>query len=280
MRDMSAQDSGTGASQENDGDRCVRTAYSLLESADYAAVVRATREALRLGTHFPAAARAYCGRAWMCLRRYRKAVREFTCAIALDPDGLQMEGPLHYRRERANSYLALFRFGAARRDYEWIMRHGVRAAEDLAGLGFLYRLSGRYADAIRVYNMALSADPESYYANHGLAYILATCPRAEFRDGPRALEIALKLSERTQHRNWVDLALVAGAYAEIGRFDEAVDYARLCAAYAPEPATRERLQRIRQYERRRPLRASALLDRWRYFRQMRWRRAAEQHSPG
>ena len=55
--------------------------------------------------------------------------------------------------------------------------------------------------------------------------MLAACPRAEYRDGARAVELARRGCELT---NWQDpniLDTLASAYAECGRFEEAVAWA-------------------------------------------------------
>jgi hypothetical protein len=56
----------------------------------------------------------------------------------------------------------------------------------------------------------------------------------------------------------------------VGDFDKAVEFALLSAAYAPPGAERERLKRIRQYERKKPMRSSPWLDRYRYRLQRKW----------
>jgi hypothetical protein len=54
--------------------------------------------------------------------------------------------------------------------------------------------------------------------------VLATCPKAEFRDGKRAVLHAQKACELTEYKNWGYLETLAAAEAEIGRFDEAVKW--------------------------------------------------------
>jgi len=55
-----------------------------------------------------------------------------------------------------------------------------------------------------------------------VAWILATCPEAEYRDGSRAISMSLKLLEQNQNDPTVLDNLAAG-YAEIGDFTSAVD---------------------------------------------------------
>lgn len=58
--------------------------------------------------------------------------------------------------------------------------------------------------------------------DHGLARLLATCPEPAYRDGARALELALTVFDArpsTEHGETVAMAL-----AELGRFDQAIDW--------------------------------------------------------
>ncbi|AZG74611.1 tetratricopeptide repeat protein [Shewanella livingstonensis] len=55
-----------------------------------------------------------------------------------------------------------------------------------------------------------------------IAWILATCPEAEYRDGSRAVSMSLKLLEHNQNDPTVLDNLAAG-YAELGDFSAAID---------------------------------------------------------
>ncbi|WP_394130626.1 sel1 repeat family protein [Shewanella maritima] len=55
-----------------------------------------------------------------------------------------------------------------------------------------------------------------------VAWILATCPEAEYRDGSKALDLSLRLLESNQNDPTM-LDNLAAAYAEIGDFSLAVD---------------------------------------------------------
>jgi len=53
-----------------------------------------------------------------------------------------------------------------------------------------------------------------------LAWLLATCPDANLRDGQQALSIATRVVQ--QNRSAANLDTLAAAYAETGRFSDAV----------------------------------------------------------
>ena len=66
-------------------------------------------------------------------------------------------------------------------------------------------------------------------ALNDLAWLLATHPRAEVRDGKQAVQLAEKLCDLTGYRQPGALATLAAAYAETGQYTQAVSTAQ--AAY-------------------------------------------------
>ena len=58
-----------------------------------------------------------------------------------------------------------------------------------------------------------------------LAWIWSTCPDASLRDGPSALEVIAKANEYSGGTNPILLRTLAAAYAEGGRFDDAIETA-------------------------------------------------------
>ena len=83
-----------------------------------------------------------------------------------------------------------------------------------------YRM-GRYSEAIKEYEMALEIDRFLYEVHNNLAWILATCPEEEFLDAARAVELARKAVHH--NRNHFNLSTLASAYAEGGKFGEAIE---------------------------------------------------------
>ena len=81
-------------------------------------------------------------------------------------------------------------------------------------------------DAIEHYNRALEIAPEHLSALNTLARVPATCPEASFRNGSRALELGLQADRLSGHENPAILDVLAVAYAEAGRFPEALKTAR------------------------------------------------------
>ncbi len=90
---------------------------------------------------------------------------------------------------------------------------------------------GRLAEAARCYEAALALAPDERYLN-ALAWLLATAPDPALRDGPRAVELATRLCELTRYGAPRPLDILGAAYAEAGRFPEALRAAAKAAELA------------------------------------------------
>jgi len=98
--------------------------------------------------------------------------------------------------------------------------HAAEAVKGLmAGLGHT-------AVAARCYERALKIVPGWIEGLHSLAWIRATHPDKEVRNGRQALDAARQLNERTDKSNPVALDTLAAALAESGNFPKAVSTAR------------------------------------------------------
>jgi tetratricopeptide (TPR) repeat protein len=87
---------------------------------------------------------------------------------------------------------------------------------------------------------SLLLQPDFPDALDRLAWILATAPQSEFRNGEEAVRMAERACELTGHKQARFLATLAAAYAEAGRFPEAVstaEQARELAAAAGQKET-------------------------------------------
>lgn len=75
---------------------------------------------------------------------------------------------------------------------------------------------------MQIYRQALEQKPDIPEALNNLAWILATSPSAELRDGPEAVRLAERACELTHYESPIFAGTLAAAYAEAGRFDDAV----------------------------------------------------------
>jgi tetratricopeptide (TPR) repeat protein len=99
-------------------------------------------------------------------------------------------------------------------------------AEASYNLGEALLKKGSVGEAISHYQRALQIKPDYAAARNNLAWVLATCPQASLRNGNKAVELAQRANQLTGDGNPVVLHTLAAAYAEAGRFPEAVEAAQ------------------------------------------------------
>jgi tetratricopeptide (TPR) repeat protein len=86
--------------------------------------------------------------------------------------------------------------------------------------------SGQTRQAMAQYAEALLLRPDFPEALNGLAWIICTTPNSELRNAEQALGMAERACELTGRKDPVILKTLAAAYAEAGRFKEAVTTAQ------------------------------------------------------
>jgi tetratricopeptide (TPR) repeat protein len=102
---------------------------------------------------------------------------------------------------------------------------------------------GRTDEAMSHLNEALRLNPDSTEALNNLAWMLATSPCAEFRDGPRAVALARHAGELTKFEKTIFVGTLAAAYAEAGRFDDAIATTQKAIALAQQNGEQDLLQK-------------------------------------
>jgi tetratricopeptide (TPR) repeat protein len=79
---------------------------------------------------------------------------------------------------------------------------------------------GRFPEALADLRRALQEDPDDLETINNLAWFLATCKDDCLRNGPEAVALQEPLCALWPRANWLDT--LAAAYAEAGRFEEAI----------------------------------------------------------
>jgi len=94
---------------------------------------------------------------------------------------------------------------------------------------------GNFAAAVTQLEKAAAAEPNNLRPVNDLAWLLAICPQDDVRNGGRAVQLAERACQVTGHANPVLLSTLAAAYAEVGRFPEAIETAsKALALVVPE----------------------------------------------
>jgi protein O-mannosyl-transferase len=130
------------------------------------------------------------------------------------------------------------------------LREAVRLKPALTGtyrrLGEILESQGKIDQAIACYREGLRSRPDQEEICNNLAWILATNPDAKFRDANQAVNLAEHACEMTAYRQAAMLDTLAAAYAEAGRFPEAVATARKSIALAVAAGQKAMAERTRQ----------------------------------
>jgi protein O-mannosyl-transferase len=93
-------------------------------------------------------------------------------------------------------------------------------------LGNAFLKKGLVKEAISHYQQALEISPQDALARNNFAWLLATTSDASVRDGAKAIELAEDAVQLSGGRDPNFLRTLAAAYAESGRFAEAITTAR------------------------------------------------------
>ncbi|HWI60002.1 MAG TPA: tetratricopeptide repeat protein, partial [Bacillota bacterium] len=92
-------------------------------------------------------------------------------------------------------------------------------------LGLVSQSRGQTREAIEHYHQALKPQPDWPEALNNLAWVLAANPDPSLRNGVEAIALAERACRLTGRKEAIYLGTLAAAYAEAGRFDEAVSTA-------------------------------------------------------
>jgi Flp pilus assembly protein TadD len=121
--------------------------------------------------------------------------------------------------------LALLRQGRikeAQEAYKKLIALMPPTAEGRRDLADMLAEGQQFAHAVYYYHEALRLKPDFAAAMNNLAMLRASCPQPEFRDGREAVQLAEAACRLSERRNPSFLGTLAAAYAEAGRFPDAV----------------------------------------------------------
>jgi tetratricopeptide (TPR) repeat protein len=147
------------------------------------------------------------------------AIAHFQRAIAIQPD---------YAAAHYNLGTALFQKGQmdeAIVQFQRALAIQPDYAKALNNLGNVLFQKGQLDEAIIQFQKALAIQPGFVEAQNGIAHIawvLATSPDPSVRNGTKAVELAQQTDRLSGDKNPVMPATLAAAYAETGRFPEAI----------------------------------------------------------
>jgi tetratricopeptide (TPR) repeat protein len=113
-------------------------------------------------------------------------------------------------------------------------------------LGKALAYAGQSREAITQYREALKLAPLFPEALDALAWVLATNPDPEIRNGAEAVTLAEQACQITQYQMPQTLITLGSAYAEAGRFEEALAMVRMAEAQATNSGNEELTEKCRK----------------------------------
>jgi Flp pilus assembly protein TadD len=150
-----------------------------------------------------------------------EAVEHFKTAADLTPSGSWSA-----RQAQAIAFTRLGRTDEAIAAYRSALQVAPDNPETMMMLGQLLAQRGDTAGALQHWHEALRLKPDYPELLNNLAWLLATHPDATLRDGAEAVRHGERACELTQYRRAVLIGTLAAAYAEAGRFSDAIRMAQ------------------------------------------------------
>jgi tetratricopeptide (TPR) repeat protein len=115
--------------------------------------------------------------------------------------------------------------------------------------------NGRHEQALADCDQALKVEPKNVWGHNFRAWIKATCPVDQFRDGKQAVEGATLACELTKWQQTGCLETLAAAQAESGQFDEAVKWqTKVVELTTDDKDRREAHERLELFRKKQPYR--------------------------
>ena len=131
-------------------------------------------------------------------------------------------------------------------------------------LGYALSQKGEVREAVAHYQESLEIQPQNAITCKNLAWILATCPEASIRNGTKAVTLAEQAVRLSGSPDPIFIGTLAAAYAEVGRFPEAVAVAeraqQLAAAQNNTALVNALGEQIERYQTDAPFRDAGQTD--------------------
>jgi tetratricopeptide (TPR) repeat protein len=188
-------------------------AYALQEKIDEAMIMFSNAVRLNPGL---AQARWNLGNAWLLKGKVAEGLAEMKRAVQLSPEDLKAH------RILADTLIKMGKAAEAIPYCEAVVKAEPQDAHAYFVLGTACLASKRLEQAAANFKEAVRLAPDTPECLNALAWIYATSPQAELRNGAEAVRLAEQAGKLTQRQKTAVLDTLAAAYAEAGRFEDAV----------------------------------------------------------
>jgi len=184
--------------------------------------------------------------------QWQEAERHFLEAMLLDP------GNAFTFDQRGFVLGILKQWGESSECFKQAVNLEPHNAQYRGDLALSFREQGHFEAADLQYREVLRLDPQWPKTTRRMAWTMATHPDSERRDGEKAIQLARQLNQSAPQARPENLDVLAAAYAEAGRFSEAIETAQAAMKLAVSmnrPCHAKALaMRCTKYERRQPWR--------------------------
>jgi tetratricopeptide (TPR) repeat protein len=192
------------------------------------------------------------GYALLQLGRLDEALAHFRKAAQLEPGSSHAQYALGFALAKAGQLdEAIVQFRTALQ-----LEPNFAPAHNQLGQALVQK--GQLQEALAHFQRAVQIEPDYAPACNSLAWLLATSPEPTLRNGARAIELASHAEQLSRGQNLAWIGTLAAAYAEAGRFSEAIATSqralRLAAAQTNETLIRALQAQLRLYESNLPFR--------------------------
>ncbi len=148
------------------------------------------------------------------LGQLESSIESYTAAIKLNPK---------YEEAYCNMgsiYLDLRKYDEAIKNYSQALTIDPEESCGLKNRGIAYLRKNRFAEGINDLRKSLALEPNNPTTLNELAWVLATCPTQELRNGAEAIKHIEQQAKSSKDGSELDT--LAAAYAEIGDFNSAI----------------------------------------------------------
>jgi tetratricopeptide (TPR) repeat protein len=151
-------------------------------------------------------------------------------------------------QNRAETWRRKKNYDKAIVDFGYSIELNPNLFEAFAGRGAAMQALGNYSEALADFRQAIRLAPNNPTPYNALAWLLATCPASEYRDGREAVKYALQGCDLSNWKDWMIVDTLAAAYAEDGDFDKAVQYGKRTLELCPENERAECRKQLALFE--------------------------------
>ena len=162
---------------------------------------------------------------------------------------------MHAYNYRGNAYLEKKEYVRAVKDFDEAIRRDPKNGFSFGSRANALAKRKSFEQAARDFKQALELDSKQPWILRDNAKFRATASDAKYRDGKKAVEMALQAVEFAgKDADWNYHAALAAAYAESGEFDKAVTaQKRVCADKSLDAEDRAEMEkRLKLYEQKKP----------------------------